>query len=693
MEAPQVETALPELAIAGAEAEDWSSISAVAEDAIAKLDEFGPTVAIPPALVSKEELPKILDSHRLWLSSDGAEGKRADLTGAKLQDADLTGADLRRAILSKTDFAGAELFMAQLQEASLEQADLSRTNLLGAEFSRADLRGARLDEAKGVQLNQFSGSNLREASLPESLSEAAAIADARRITRSAAGMLAGLLLFCVLSCLRAVTARDAQLIRDSATLPVPLLKNFLPMTAFFLITPVLLLSVFIALHRRLFRVWEAVETLPAVLPSGKQLAECGPWLVIALGFREFEWLRGRRTALNWIEATIASLSAYWVTPLALLVFWARELTFQDSHLAMLNVFLLAAAIEMAAVLPVLNTRKPFSEGALTLSAKSLAKHSPLRMAAGPIVGLALTLLSFGTIWGAPHAGNKGAQSNAKSIASWPADILWSAHLDPYPNLAERDVSTKPVNWSTADEMVAGTSGARLHDRNLRHALAYRAYFAKAELWQSNLDGSDFSLADLRLADLHRSSLEGALLNQAELEQTNLEAVDLRGAMLVKADLNQSNLSFALLAGARLDDAKLEHASLYQANLQSAQLANTNFAGADLRGASLNLSKLDDANLEGAYLSSTHFLSAELRRTSLKNSFLTQADLRQADLRRSDLRGAIVTDADLHGANLEGANLLGVSGLTAAQVCSAHFNVETQFDDTLAMQVNQICPQK
>ena len=44
--------------------------------------------------ISKQELDKIIDNHKLWLQSDGEKGERANLSYANLSYADLRYADL-----------------------------------------------------------------------------------------------------------------------------------------------------------------------------------------------------------------------------------------------------------------------------------------------------------------------------------------------------------------------------------------------------------------------------------------------------------------------------------------------------------------------------------------------------------------------------------------------------------------------
>ena len=75
--------------------------------------------------ITEEELKEILEQHRLWLNSNGKEGKCTNLTNVNL-----SGADLRRA-----DLIGADLRRANLRRADLRGADLRGANLIGANLT------------------------------------------------------------------------------------------------------------------------------------------------------------------------------------------------------------------------------------------------------------------------------------------------------------------------------------------------------------------------------------------------------------------------------------------------------------------------------------------------------------------------------------------------------------------------------
>ena len=59
--------------------------------------------------ITREELDQVLQHHKLWLDSDGANGKLADLQGADLQGANLQGANLHGAALQSTNLRSADL--------------------------------------------------------------------------------------------------------------------------------------------------------------------------------------------------------------------------------------------------------------------------------------------------------------------------------------------------------------------------------------------------------------------------------------------------------------------------------------------------------------------------------------------------------------------------------------------------------
>ncbi|EDQ3380959.1 pentapeptide repeat-containing protein [Salmonella enterica subsp. enterica serovar Uzaramo] len=124
--------------------------------------------------MNSADLSKILEEHKVWITSMRESGSRAnlcdaDLCDANLYGANLHGADLRGANLCDADLRGANLCDADLCDANLYGANLRGADLYGANLHGANLRGANLHGANlyGANLHgaNLYGANLRGADL------------------------------------------------------------------------------------------------------------------------------------------------------------------------------------------------------------------------------------------------------------------------------------------------------------------------------------------------------------------------------------------------------------------------------------------------------------------------------------------------------------------------------------------------
>ncbi|EIA2567788.1 pentapeptide repeat-containing protein [Salmonella enterica] len=121
--------------------------------------------------MNSADLSKILEEHKVWITSIRESGSRANLCGANLCGANLCGANLcganlRGASLCGADLFGADLFGANLRGASLCGADLFGADLFGADLCGANLRGASLCGADLFGADLF-GADLCGADLPD----------------------------------------------------------------------------------------------------------------------------------------------------------------------------------------------------------------------------------------------------------------------------------------------------------------------------------------------------------------------------------------------------------------------------------------------------------------------------------------------------------------------------------------------
>ncbi|ELE4228992.1 TPA: pentapeptide repeat-containing protein [Salmonella enterica] len=129
--------------------------------------------------MNSADLSKILEEHKVWITSMRESGSRAnlygadlcganlygaDLYGANLCDANLRGANLCDANLCDADLCDADLRGADLRGADLRDANLCDANLCGADLCGANLCGADLCDANLCDADLY-GANLRGADL------------------------------------------------------------------------------------------------------------------------------------------------------------------------------------------------------------------------------------------------------------------------------------------------------------------------------------------------------------------------------------------------------------------------------------------------------------------------------------------------------------------------------------------------
>ncbi|EAR5745033.1 pentapeptide repeat-containing protein [Salmonella enterica] len=119
--------------------------------------------------MNSADLSKILEEHKVWITSMRESGSRANLCDANLCGADLRGANLCDANLRGADLRGANLCDANLRGADLRGANLCDANLCGANLCDANLRGADLRGANLCDANlcdaNLCDTNLRGADL------------------------------------------------------------------------------------------------------------------------------------------------------------------------------------------------------------------------------------------------------------------------------------------------------------------------------------------------------------------------------------------------------------------------------------------------------------------------------------------------------------------------------------------------
>lgn len=636
-----------------------------------------------------------LASHKEWVDSHGATGKKGDFAGADLEGTELIGVNFRFADFHDANLRAADLLLADLRDACLVRADLQDACLVGANLEGANLEDASLETALGLVPRQIAGANLRDASLPASFLEFPAAAALERASRSVARYFAAMMSTCAICWLVLWKTKDVQLVADSAIIPFwhsRAAATALPTAESYLILPVALFILFLIFQFHLQKLWDAVLELPAVFPDGRALGERQSGIGLALMRAHFRWIDQDGSSTRVVEKGVSTMLAYWTVPATLLLFWARYLTRQEVRGTILHMLLVVVATGVA-VYATTKTGRPPERWALErkwtdwLWAK-LRKIDPTAVAGA--LGAALLFLSIGTIAGVPHSHTRAPQYRQSSIRRWATTALWSIGFDPYADLTEASISTRPANWNGSDAQVPSVIGPRLTGVRLRYAQAYGAFFVNAHLWHSNLQGAYLSDADMRGVDLGQSDLRFAIMDHTRMSGANLDRAILDGADMRRANLQNANLSHSSLVGTTLTDANLEGSTFYGAQLSSATLTRANFEKADFREAYLDKAEMEHADLRGAYLWSAKLPGADLKGAEIENAILIDAYLPGADLRWAQFAGTVLSGANLTGTNLDGADMRGAGGLDANQVCSAKSHNGTLLDVALATQVATQC---
>jgi len=701
MPAPKIE--LPNVGDFDAALEKLGDIPSSESAADVHVNEYRSAESTDPDLVP--EIPKIeavewaleetLANHKEWLDSHGEAGKKADLRKARLEGSELIGVSLRHADLQDAILKSADLLLADLRDTCLVRANLQETCLVGANLEGANLEGASLDSAMGLLPRQVAGANLHEASLPIQILEFNALPTFVAGSKTIARLFATIMIVSFLSFVMIWKTKDIQLLADSAIISYlhsPAAAAAMPTDQIYLLAPALLVALFLFFLYRLQELWDAVLELPAIFPDGWVLGHNGPRIVTGLLRTHFRWMDQDGHSTRMVEKSFSVLLAYWVVPIILMLYWARYLTLQDFHGTLLHQVLLLIAVGVAFYCST-QIGRPSDKWATEdkPTPPILEKLKALRPATVlAVLFVTMSLLAAGTIAGVPQDKQRAPQFNSLDPRRWASRAMWVVGYDPYAELTEASISTRPETWNGGDDQIPAVKGARLNGAKFRYAQAYEIFLVNAHLFKADLQGAFLSGGDLRNADLGQANLQFAILDRANLQHANLDRAQLDGANCSRTDFRGANLSYSSMVGASLPDARLDGASLYSTNLQGASLLRGNLEKADLREAHLANANLEGADLQQSYLWSAKLPGANLRKAQLATAIFIDADLQNADLSGAQLNGTVLNGANLQGAIMDGADLRGALQLSAAQVCSTKSHTGTFFDETLRSLVDSQC---
>ncbi|WP_339729031.1 pentapeptide repeat-containing protein [uncultured Gimesia sp.] len=573
----------------------------------------------------------------------GAFLNHADLRGAELTGADLSGSDLSGANLSGANFVGAtmtniNLVNADLSDAILCAADSAVPDFTGAKLRHANFGGAiGFKKIKGLEAKQLGGVNLRSVDLPASvdIKSLESMADVSNHVKYSRTLFLTLIIACMYSWLTMWSASDANIITNNSGLTLPIVNVSLPVTAFFWVTPCIVLAVYAYFLLYFQQLLERLSLAPAVFPDGKTLDEqADPWIILSFIRRHLSSidLNERDKYQYWLIVFLV----WWIVPITLVGLWQRYLVTHNLLPACWIILWCLVSIEMR---------------------------------------LYFYRLAISTISGSVYVRKKGR---------WSWLVKYRHSLSSFLILVGLSLCAKyiyvPFFWR------ANLEGAELNEVILRGCDLQKANMYKAIMNEADLSGSDLNGADLRESslngtDLSRNNLEGADLSGAHLEGASFRGADLKGAYFIGAHLEKASFESlersinqwngngrinenlaaheTRLEGAVFSHAYLQDASFsVKANLNDIDFSAAHLEGARLGNAHLERSDFSGAYLEGADLAGAHLEGANFSKSHMRGANLWKADLKGANLSAANLEGARLTFIEWEKANLASAKLEG-----------------------------------
>ena len=444
-----------------------------------------------------------------------------------------------------------------------------------------------------------------------------------------------------------VTHRDLLLNSD---ITLPILQVKIGLTRFFLVAPVVLVLLHIALIGQLaLLARKALEFASSLGMLETTDRRSHPLRLELDNFFLVQAIAGPDRS-RVVSAFLNSMS--WLTlvilPLMLLLYVQLVfLPYHDAGITLVHRVALLADIVLLLLMGVFLTR---AETTFFGAFWRAGLHNPGSLVFGIA---ALLAAAFASLFVATVPGPADRDGRSALLATADGAVL---------GFFPRNLNVADANLVVDKDVTPGEPSINLRGRDLRFAHLDRADLHQADLTGANLDGASLAGADLRHVWLQCSDLNAMLLKEnreaarcasarganfakARLSDAKMGGVDARGARFDEARLEGSDLSHALMAGASFQRARLEHANVSGGTtLQGANFLLANLQGADLAGARLQLADMSSAALQGANLS-----LANLEGTQLRDADLEGANLQMARMFGTDMRGAKLSMTDLSGA--------------------------------------------
>lgn len=493
-----------------------------------------------------------------------------------------------------------------------------------------------------VLMTDIGTRNKKEPKAPDWLIEN--IAEASKNARKIYLLYIGLLAYCALTI---VSTTDRQLVlNDVARLPI--INVEVPLNGFFILSPLLMLFVFIYFQLYLNKLKRLCDELNADYSTGKP-SRIYPWM---LNFAD----ELKSNFIGKVQRFIVNFSLWFAMPIVLLL---NSLWYIKKHAPVLSY--VVGMLPLIGTIIVILFWNYYEFGRGKCKAKKqlqlIRSSTPKSMLVIAVAVIEMVLLFIFI----PFSFDGDVSDFIRPLLC--VDLSYQKLV------TEENVSYNTLHW-------VNLQGVHLEGADLTGAILKRADLKKAQLKKAWLLD-----AQLQGAELTRAQLDNAVLARAQLQ-----GADLRQAQLDSAHLNDARLDSADLSWAKLQGAWLQGVNLQGGSLVGSQSQGINLSDAKLQGANLRNAKLDRACLDETQLQRTNFGYAQLKNASLFGAKLNSANLSFAQLQGAELAGAQFDNALLWLTNLKGAK-----HLTIEQLSKVKTLYQAELDSALAEQVKNLYP--
>lgn len=453
---------------------------------------------------------------------------------------------------------------------------LDEQEYLSADPSRAEKTSEMKDELNKLA-NQGKGGRR-----DQNLSDGTPFKEIEDSTRTVGKIYATFIGFMTYYALTIFSVSDRQMFLDERT-RLPIVNVEVPIKGFFVLSPFVLLIIFLYLQPYLHR---HQQLLRGQEPPKRPLY---PWIINMCYETDNRGLArsGCKRIVN---------ICLWISPIIILNL--NSFCYLRKHDPFFSY--VVTGIALMGTIIILTSKSKYDQHE---ESKNKVRLPPFGISGWFLVTIPLLILILVPITnkGIHNSYHGVIRARTGSLLSIPQRLL-NLDLSKQKLINEPSIDYPDLHWGNLEK-------SNLQNADLRFAI-----LTKADLTNANLRGANLYRAKLREASFVRTNLSGATLVEATLTGARFVGTEFSGSTLVRANL--SGAVFDLLS---LEEVNLLGATLVNARFHAVDLSGANLMDTDFTKASLVFVNLDRANLSGANFSGANLRNASFTGTGISNN--------------------------------------------------------------------------